>query len=262
MKKGKKIMALALAQGVLAGMPVMATEETAAEETAVEETAAEDAALEEGAAEEDTRPRTIVTTDMECDDMASLIHMLLYANDLDIEGIVYTSSMWHWNGDGEHTLAETISSYIPFNDAEQGLEFRPMELGWIETLLLEDYAEVYPNLVQHDPDYPTPGELVDSVKVGNIEFQGDMREATEGSDFIMNSILNDDPRTLYLQAWGGANTIARALLSIEEQYAGTEEWESLYQTISEKVVVISCGDQDNTYEDYIAVNWPDIQHIY
>lgn len=241
MKKWKKVMMVVIAQSMLAGIPVTAAE---AEETA------------------DTRPRTIITTDMECDDMASLIHMLLYANDVDIEGIVYTASMWHWNGDGEHTLAETISSYIPFNDADQGLSFRPMEVGWIEDLLLDEYAEVYPSLIKHDPNYPTPGELVDGTYVGNIEFQGDMREATEGSDFIAASILNDDPRTLYLQAWGGANTIARALLSIEEEYKDTEGWEELHQTISDKVVVVSCGDQDNTYADYIAVNWPDIEHVY
>ena len=53
--------------------------------------------------EVDTRPRTIVTTDLECDDIDSLLHLLLYANDIDIAGIVVSSSVNHWTGDGEHT---------------------------------------------------------------------------------------------------------------------------------------------------------------
>src|SRR4051812_18147865 len=37
------------------------------------------------------KPRTVVTTDMEQDDYASLIRYLLYTNDLDTEGIIYSS---------------------------------------------------------------------------------------------------------------------------------------------------------------------------
>ena len=37
---------------------------------------------------EKVRPRTIVTTDGEVDDMDSFVRILLYANDLQIEGIV------------------------------------------------------------------------------------------------------------------------------------------------------------------------------
>ena len=40
---------------------------------------------------EDARPRVIVTTDLECDDMNSLIHMALFFNDLDVDGIVYSA---------------------------------------------------------------------------------------------------------------------------------------------------------------------------
>src|SRR5690242_14603524 len=49
------------------------------------------------------KPRTVVTTDMEQDDYASLIRYLLYTNDLDTEGIVYTSGRFHWAGDGKGT---------------------------------------------------------------------------------------------------------------------------------------------------------------
>ena len=49
------------------------------------------------------RPRTIVTTDGEIDDVDSFIRMLLYANEFEIEGLVYSSSMWHYKGDGKGT---------------------------------------------------------------------------------------------------------------------------------------------------------------
>ena len=209
--------------------------------------------------EADTRPRTIVTTDLECDDMDSMLHLLLYANDIDIAGIVVSASQHHWTGDGEHTMSEVIDSYIQNGDLT---EWRPMEVNWVYDLLRNEYSEVYPNLVKHDPDYPSPGELIERTKIGNIEFEGDYREPTEGSDYIMEILLDDDMRDLYLQAWGGTNTIARALLSIEETYKDTDQWEEIQAKVNQKAVIISWGDQDNAYADYIAVNWPDIRRLY
>ncbi len=49
------------------------------------------------------KPRTIVTTDGEIDDVDSYIRMLLYANEFNIEGLIYNSSMWHYKGDGKGT---------------------------------------------------------------------------------------------------------------------------------------------------------------
>ncbi len=214
---------------------------------------------EEAETSVDTRPRTIVTTDLECDDIDSMIHFLLYANDIDIAGIVVSSSQHHWTGDGEHTMSEVISSYKQNGDLT---EWRPMEVDWVENTLLNEYAEAYPNLVKHDSNYPTPGELVERTKIGNVEFEGDYRYETDGSNYIKECLLDDDPRTLYIQAWGGANTFARALLSIEEEYKDTEDWETIYRKVSDKVVFISWGDQDNAYPDYISKNWSEISRLY
>src|SRR4051794_20552007 len=49
------------------------------------------------------KPRTLVTTDMEQDDYASLIRYLLYTDDLDPEGIVYSSGRFHCAGDSKGT---------------------------------------------------------------------------------------------------------------------------------------------------------------
>ncbi len=191
--------------------------------------------------------------------------MLLYANDLDIAGIVYSASTHHWNGDGVQTLEET-GLHVKVNGnrtrnlgwGDDIMEWRPMELGWIENLILTGYEEAYPNLVKHDPRYPTPGELVGRTAVGNIEFENDMRFDTAGSNLIRKTILDDDPRTLYLQAWGGANTIGRALMSIEEEFSAADNWDEIREKVNKKVVIIACGDQDYAYEDYISVKWPDV----
>lgn len=214
---------------------------------------------EETQTETDTRPRTIITTDLECDDIDSLLHMLLYANDIDIDGLVVSSSQHHWTGDGEHTMDEVIDSYIQNGDLT---EWRPMDVNYIHDTISNEYAAVYPNLIKNDPAYPSPDDLLSVTKIGNVEFEGDYRTPTEGSDLIKSCLLDDDMRTLYLQAWGGTNTIARALLSIEEEYKDSKDWDSVYEKICSKAVLISWGDQDNAYPDYIAVNWPDIGRLY
>ena len=49
--------------------------------------------------QKDYKPRTIVTTDPELDDLNSLIRMLLYSNEIRIEGLVYASGQHHYAGD-------------------------------------------------------------------------------------------------------------------------------------------------------------------
>ena len=44
------------------------------------------------------KPRIIATTDGEIDDRCSMVRFLLYANEWDIEGIIYCSSKFHWKG--------------------------------------------------------------------------------------------------------------------------------------------------------------------
>lgn len=45
------------------------------------------------------KPRLIITADPELDDNNSLIRLILYATDLEIEGLIYASSQFHWKGD-------------------------------------------------------------------------------------------------------------------------------------------------------------------
>lgn len=219
--------------------------------------------------ERNSLTRTIVTTDSEADDINSFIRLLYYANEFDIDGLVYTSSVHHWQGDGKRTLKQArqeglVTSYrgeTAGSDArsDDAMSWRWEPMGWMEAKLLQEYSKVYPNLLRHDPNFPSPAELWSKVAVGNVTWENDFRADTPGSDLIKAALLDDDRRLLYLQAWGGTNTIARALLSIEQQHRSTANWQQIQARVVGKAVLMAIGHQDNAYADYISKSWPGIK---
>ena len=135
-----------------------------------------------------TKPRVLVLTDMgaDPDDEQSLVRLLLYANQLDIEGIVATTSCWQQNN------------------------IRP---DFIHTIL-DAYAKVQPNLLLHEPGFPTADTLRARVKEGMPKYGltgvGEGMD-TEGSDWIIRVLEQDDDRPLWISVWGGPNVLAQAL---------------------------------------------------
>jgi len=213
------------------------------------------------AAPNDVKPRTIVMTDGEVDDMDSFLRFLLYTNDLDVRGIIYTSSMWHYKGDGRGTQFTTHMDIVKLYHPGWHTDLRWCGTDWIKEYI-DKYRTVYPTLLQHDKNYPSPDKLQSLVRVGNIDFEGEMNYDTEGSNFIKEALLSEDETPIYFETWGGANTFARALKSIEDEYKGTAEWDRMYQKVSKKAVLYNIMDQDDTYKTYIAVKWPDIKVYY
>jgi len=98
--------------------------------------------------------------------------------------------------------------------------------------------------------------------VGNIEFEGEMEKVTEGSEFIKDILLDDKEGPVYVQIWGGTNTLARALKSIQDEYSDSPGWQDIYKKVSDKTVIYTVLDQDATYTKYVAPNWPEIKVIY
>ena len=72
---------------------------------------------------------------------------------------------------------------------------------------------------------------------GNIDFEGEMDRDTEGSDFIKAILLANDPSPVYIQVWGGTNTVARALKSIEAEYQDSNQWKTIYQQVCQKTIL-------------------------
>ncbi|MFC1719555.1 nucleoside hydrolase-like domain-containing protein [Pseudomonadota bacterium] len=119
------------------------------------------------------------------DDQCSLVPFLLCANEWDIEGIITTSSQYHWQG---HNWAGD---------------------NWAQPYL-QAYAEVQPYLVKHDPGYPSAEYLQARTLPGNVKAEGEMEEITPGSQLIARVLLDEtDNRPVWLLAWGGTNTYAR-----------------------------------------------------
>jgi len=171
------------------------------------------------------KPRVIVTSDGEIDDECSMVRFLLYANEWDIEGIITSSSQYHSHG---HNWAGD---------------------DWIQPYL-NAYQKVHPNLVKHDSQYPTPEYLKAHTFLGNVKAEGEMEEITPGSQHIVKVLLDEsDDRPIWLQAWGGPNTIARALKTIEKEYPEKMTY------VASKIRFFFIWEQDSTYQDYIRPNW-------
>lgn len=171
------------------------------------------------------KPRVIATTDGEVDDECSMVRFLLYANEWDIEGIVSSSSQYHAHG---HNWAGD---------------------DWVQPYL-KAYEKVYPNLVKHDSGYPDPDYLQSITKIGNVKAEGAMDEKTPGSELITEVLLDEsDDRPIWLQAWGGPNTIARALKTIKEEHPEKME------QVASKIRFYFIWEQDSTYQSYIKPHW-------
>jgi hypothetical protein len=202
--------------------------------------------------------RTVVMFDPELDDCNSLVRYLLYSNQFDTEGLIYTSSSLHWKGDGKGSLFYGESEHSRF-------EIGPIT-NWRwdeETRFMEEavdiYADVYTNLAVHEEGYPHPDELRSRIFNGNVEFPGDISKDSPGSVLIKNLILDNKQGPLYLLTGAGQSTIGRALKSIEEEYKNKDQWNEIYEKVSKKVIIQSYGDQDGIYDSYIGLTWPEIE---
>lgn len=177
------------------------------------------------ASDKEMKPRVIATSDGEIDDECSMVRFLLYTNEWDVEGIITSSSQYHWHG---HRWAGD---------------------DWIDPYL-NAYTEVYPNLVKHDKEYPSPEYLRSVTFLGNVETEGEMDSITPGSQHIVKVLLDDtDDRPVWIQAWGGTNTIARALKTIEEEHP-----EKMAE-VAGKIRFYFIWEQDSTYQAYIRPHW-------
>lgn len=207
------------------------------------------------------KPRIIITADPELDDQNSLIRFLLYSNEMNIAGLIYASSGFHWKGDGSGKRW-----FVPGREYDRfNMNICPCtSWRWKEDEsfihdVVEAYGASYKFLKVHDSEYPNPEYLESVIRYGNIEFDGDYSKDTPGSELIESLIMDDVPGPLFITVWGGGSTIARALYAIESKYAHSDGWSKLKDRISKKVVLLPSGDQDDTFATYIEPHWPQIE---
>lgn len=212
--------------------------------------------------------RILITTDLEIDDMNGVILSLMYADQYDLAGIVWTSGMYHFSGDhGLHTLGEITPNYrCNAQDCEHLVEtaadlteYRPVDPTWLGRIV-DCYEDDYQLISMNNPNFPTPEYIRSISKIGNIEFEGDYRYETEGSNFIVDCIMDDDMRPLYIQHWGGINTTVRALYTIYEKYHGTPEWEQVLAKVTSKVRISGSGEDNCRADSKIDEMFPGLQN--
>ena len=85
-------------------------------------------------------PRAFIVSDIgnEPDDQMSFVRLLLYSNEIDLEGLVATTSTWQKSATHPETMHEIIAKY----------------------------GEVRPNLLKHAPGWPTAADLDRLVSTG------------------------------------------------------------------------------------------------
>jgi hypothetical protein len=178
------------------------------------------------------RARLLVLTDIEADpdDTQSLVRLVLYANEIDIEGLVATTSI------------------------HQSTRVAPESIQRI----LDAYAKVQPNLALHMPGYPAAAALKAQVRSGmpvyGMEGVGEGKDSP-GSDRIIERLEADDPRPLWVAAWGGANTLAQALYRLRASHHGDE-----LQRLLGKLRVYAISDQDDSGA-WIRQQFPELFYI-
>lgn len=176
--------------------------------------------------------RVIILSDIEADpdDTQSFVRLFLYANEIDIKGIIATTSCW---------MQTTINP----NSIEK---------------IVDAYGKIQANLLKHQKDYPSAEALRSIIKEGLPKYGmtgvGDGMDS-EGSDWIISELEKDDDRPLWISVWGGVNTLAQSLHKIKN----TKSIKDAKKLIS-KLRVYTISDQDDSGL-WIRNNFPDVFYI-
>jgi Protein of unknown function (DUF1593) len=178
------------------------------------------------------RPRVIIISDIgnEPDDQMSLIRFLLYSNEFEVEGLIASTSTW------------------------QKAAVRP------ETMhtLIYAYGEVRRNLLLHAQGWPTAEELDSRVFSGPTAYGMAATGAdkmSEGAEAIIHAADRKDSRPLWICIWGGANTLAQALMHLR----ATRNPDELEKFVA-KLRVYSISDQDDA-GPWIRRQFPNLFYI-
>jgi len=165
-----------------------------------------------------TTTRLVVLTDIEADpdDTESLVRLLLYSNEIDLEGLIATTSTWKKSSLAPDSIRAVIRTY----------------------------GRVHANLLLHDRRYPSADALAALVKSGRPEYGlsgvGPGKD-TEGSAWIVRCLEKNDDRPLWISVWGGANTLAQALQMLQ----ATRSAEEVDRLVA-KLRVYTISDQDDS----------------
>ena len=126
-------------------------------------------------ATENQKHRAIILTDIEADpdDTQSLVRLLVYSNEIDIKGIIATTSCWHRDIVNPESIEKVIHAY----------------------------GKVQANLSNHETGFPSMDALLKLVKSSIPKYGmlgvGEDKDS-EGSDWIIKILEEKDERPLWI----------------------------------------------------------------
>jgi hypothetical protein len=178
------------------------------------------------------KPRVAIISDIgnEPDDQMSFVRLLLYSNEFDLEAMIAATSTWQKTA----THAETMHT------------------------LIHTYGEVRNNLLLHAKGWPEAEDLDQRVFTGQPAYglaATGTGKSSSGSKALARSVERDDARPLWICIWGGANTLAQALLDLRAEKSPEE-----LNKLLARLRVYSISDQDDA-GPWIRREFPGLYYI-
>lgn len=178
------------------------------------------------------KPRVVIISDIgnEPDDQMSFVRLLVYSNELDLEAMIASTSTWQKT----KTQPETMH------------------------ILIHAYGEIRKNLELHAKGWPTIGDLDQRVVAGQPAYgmaATGKGKSSPGSNALLKAIQRDDSRPLWICIWGGANTLAQALMDLRSSKSTEEE-----SRLVSRLRVYSISDQDDA-GPWIRHEFPELSYI-
>ena len=162
-------------------------------------------------------PRVAILSDIgnEPDDQMSFVRLMLYSNELDLEAMIATTSVWQKTATHPETMQKIIATY----------------------------GEVRPHLLENAPGWPEASALDSRVVAGQAAYgmaaTGEGKDSA-GAQALLRAMERDDARPLWISVWGGANTLAQALMDLRATQSAEET-----ARIVGRLRVYASSDQDD-----------------
>ncbi|MGN1219517.1 MAG: nucleoside hydrolase-like domain-containing protein [Candidatus Cryptobacteroides sp.] len=186
------------------------------------------------------KTRIVIVTDLggiepgvafDPDDTESMVHLLVCSDVVDIEGIVTGMA---WTTESRRNGIKHVN------------------------LLLDQFAEVQPNLQKHSDGYPSIEYLRSITKEGSLVAHMDgvgEGKDTPGSEHIIAVVDKDDSRPVWLTTWAGMSPIAQALWKVKNTRS-----EEDFKKFASKIRIFDVLGQDDCGA-WVAKNFPEIPYI-
>ena len=175
------------------------------------------------------KPRLFVLTDIggDPDDVMSMVRLMTYSNQIDIEGLAATHIVRQVNPGRIHRIVDA-------------------------------YAKVRDNLELNESGFPTADRLRESITHGlpldNMDAVGAGKDSP-GSEALIRAVDRDDARPLWVTVWGGPNLLAQTLWKVRATRSPTD----LARFVA-KLRVYAISDQDNS-GPWIRAEFPGLFYI-